>query len=109
MVYDACVFQGARRKGQKIRHNVQELSQLPPLRCGHVHHHQEWQRNADSFPTKEEAEYTPSFLTSWAARHGYAVLKISATNLACRLELNDLSKSKQESCDGNWCFFLGIP
>ena len=83
MVYDACVFQGARRKGRRIRHNAQELSQLPPLRCGHVHHAQEWQRNADSFPSKEEAEYTPSLvftlaicLTSWAARRGYAVVAI---------------------------------
>ena len=83
LVYDACVFQGARRKGQQIRHNISELAQLPLLRCGHLHDPHEWRREGTNYPTKEEAEYTPSLvftlaicLTAWAARQGYAVVAI---------------------------------
>ena len=82
-LYDACVFHGARWKGQQIRHNVPELAQLPLLRCGHLHSSQEWKREGTSYPTKEEAEYTPSLvftlaicLTAWAARQGYAITAI---------------------------------
>ena len=80
MDYDACVFLGARRKGQRIRHSLQELQQLPPLRCGHVHSGDEWRRTGAEFPTFAEAEYTPSLVftlaicaTAWAVKHGYAI------------------------------------
>ena len=80
MDYDACVFFGARRKGQRIRHSLPELQQLPPLRCGHVHAVDEWKRTGMEFPTFAEAEYTPSLVftlavcaTAWAIKHGYAV------------------------------------
>jgi len=84
MIYDACVFQGARRKCQRIRHNVNELSMLPSLRCGHIHHPHEWHRSGSKFPTKEEAEYTPSLvftlavcLSTWAVRRGFAIMGIA--------------------------------
>ena len=80
MDYDACVFLGARRKGQRIRHSIPELQQLPSLRCGHIHAVDEWKRTGAEFPTFSEAEYTPSLVftlaicaTAWAIKHGYAV------------------------------------
>ena len=80
MDYDACVFLGARRKGQRIRHSLPELQQLPSLRCGHVHAEDEWKRTGMEFPTFAEAEYTPSLVftlavcaTAWAIKQGYAV------------------------------------
>ena len=80
MDYDACVFLGARRKGQRIRHSLPELQQLPSLRCGHIHDVNEWKRTGAEFPTFSEAEYTPSLVftlaicaTAWAIKHGYAV------------------------------------
>ena len=80
MDYDACVFLEARRKGQRIRHSLPELQQLPSLRCGHVHAEDEWKRTGMEFPTFAEAEYTPSLVftlavcaTAWAIKHGYAV------------------------------------
>eukprot|EP00435_Cladocopium_sp_Y103_P018485 s228_g4.t1 len=83
MTYDACVFLGARRKAQQIRHNLSELAALPQLRCGHVHRHDEWARTTQGFPTKEEAEYTPSLVftlaicaTAWAAKRGFLVERI---------------------------------
>ena len=60
--YHACVFQGARCKFQKIRHNLDELNLLPEVTCGHVHAKDEWSRKDNSFPTYEEAEYTPSLV-----------------------------------------------
>ena len=60
--YDACVFQGSRQKRQRLRHNVEELSQLPDVSCRHLHAASEWRpstSNGPNFlPTKEEAEYT---------------------------------------------------
>ena len=78
-VYDACVFMGARKKAQKLRHNLPELSMLPSLRCGHVHDTAEWSRTSSGFPTFAEAEYTPSLVftiavaaTAWAHKMGWA-------------------------------------
>ena len=60
------------------------IPMLPSLRCGHVHHPQEWQRSGLKFPTKEEAEYTPSLvftlalcLSTWAVRQGCAIMSIA--------------------------------
>ena len=41
--YDACCFMGARHKRQRLRHNLLEVAQWPPLECHHFHHPQEWQ------------------------------------------------------------------
>ena len=71
---------GARKKGQRIRHNIIELNLLPDLTCGHVHHANEWSRQGENFPTYEEAEYTPSLVftlavcaTAWATKQGMRV------------------------------------
>ena len=78
-LYDACVFMGARRKAQRLRHNVPEISMLPSLKCGHVHSQHEWSRTSSGFPTFAESEYTPSLVftiavaaTAWAKKVGWA-------------------------------------
>ena len=77
--YDACVFMGARKKAQRLRHNIPEISLLPSLRCGHVHSQHEWSRTSSGFPTFAESEYTPSLVftiavasTAWAKKVGWA-------------------------------------
>ena len=77
--YDACVFMGARKKAQRLRHNIPEISMLPSLRCGHVHSQHEWSRTSSGFPTFAESEYTPSLVftiavasTAWAKKVGWA-------------------------------------
>ena len=35
--YDACCFMDARRKRQRLRHNIWELTQGPQLLCHHTH------------------------------------------------------------------------
>ena len=40
--YDACTLQGARRKKQCIRHDVEEIRLWPDMRCRHMHRPQEW-------------------------------------------------------------------
>ena len=81
--YDACVFLGARKKSQKLRHNIPELAMLPSLRCGHIHSSDEWSPTSGGFPTFAEAEYTPSLVftiavavTAWAHRMGWACTPI---------------------------------
>ena len=85
--YAACCFQGARRKSQKIRHNLPELAMLPSPVCGHTHSPNEWQpTNVDGatvFPTRDEAEYTASLVftivvcaSHWATQQGFAVPKL---------------------------------
>ena len=86
--YDACTLQGARRKKQCIRHDVEEIRLWPDMRCRHVHHPQEWtpQVNEDGatwYPSKEEAEYTACLVfhivysvSAWACRVGRAKLAI---------------------------------
>ena len=80
LCYDACVFMGARKKGQRIRHNITEFNLLPDLTCGHIHHANEWSRQGENFPTYEEAEYTPSLVftlavcaTAWATKQGMRI------------------------------------
>ena len=81
--YDACVFLGARKKSQKLRRNIPELSMLPSLRCGHIHSSDEWSRTSGGFPTFAEAEYIPSLVftiavavTAWAHRLGWGCTPI---------------------------------
>ena len=45
--YDACALQGARRKKQCIRHDVEEIHHWPNMRCRHTHHPQEWTPTVD--------------------------------------------------------------
>ena len=87
-LYDACTLQGARRKKQCIRHDVEEIRLWPDMRCRHLHHPQEWtpQVNEDGktwYPSKEEAEYTACLVlhivysvSVWACRVGKAKLAI---------------------------------
>jgi hypothetical protein len=87
-IYDACVFAGARRKRQKLRHNVDELSALPSLKCCHIHSKDEWtpwmaEGGQWTYPSAEESEYTASLaftiavaVSWWAARTGVAKLRV---------------------------------
>ncbi|WP_288992127.1 hypothetical protein [uncultured Marinobacter sp.] len=86
--YDACTLQGARRKKQCIRHDVEEIHRWPDMRCRHTHHPQEWTPQVDDegrtwYPSKEEAEYTACLVfhivcsvSTWACRVGRAKLSI---------------------------------
>ena len=85
--YDACCFQGARRKSQRIRHNLPELAMLPSPVCGHTHSPSEWlpasRDGATVFPTQDEAEYTASLVftivvcaSHWAVQRGFAVPRL---------------------------------
>ena len=83
-LYDACTLQGARRKKQCIRHDVEEIRLWPDMRCRHLHHPQEWTPQVDKdgrtwYPSKEEAEYTACLVfhvvysvSTWACRVGRA-------------------------------------
>ena len=67
--YDSCVFQGPRRKKQRLRHNLAEMAQWPDGGCRHLHQSREWaptQESAGTSPTKEEAEYTAALAFSIA-------------------------------------------
>ncbi len=87
-IYDACTFQGAGRKKQCIRHDVEEIRLWPDMRCRHLHHPQEWTPQVDEdgrtwYPSKEEAEYTACLVfhivysvSAWACRVGRAKLAI---------------------------------
>ncbi|CAJ1342620.1 unnamed protein product, partial [Effrenium voratum] len=86
-VYDACCFQGARCKRQRLRHNLPEIMDWPEAQCRHLHQRGEWEPGrSDSaawFPTKDEAEYTaaPAFSIAvaaswWAARMSIAKLRV---------------------------------
>ena len=84
--YDACVLQGARRKRQRLRHDVQEICDWPVMQCHHVHSGNEWrggEETAHRYPQKEEAEYTACLafhisvaFSWWAMRTGRAVLRV---------------------------------
>ena len=85
--YDACCFMGARRKRQRLRHNIWELTQGPSMLCHHTHHPEEWQPWQQAgqvvYPSKEEAEYTAPFAfhvavasSWWACRVGLAKLHV---------------------------------
>ncbi len=79
--YDACCFQGARRKAQTLRSNSDLLDQLA-CHCSHIHDADEWRRRGD-FATAEEKEYTAHFayalaacITAWAVQRGGLPLAI---------------------------------
>ena len=85
--YDACCFMGARCKRQRLRHNIWELTQGPPMLCHRTHHPEEWapwsQAGKVVYPSKEEAEYTAPFAfhvavacSWWACRLGFAKLHV---------------------------------
>ena len=40
--YDACVFQGARCKRQRLRHNIEEIDMKVAVQCRHIHSKEEW-------------------------------------------------------------------
>ena len=87
-LYDACTMQGARRKRQRLRHDLEELRQWPDMRCRHTHDLKEWTPQVAKdggtwYPTKEEAEYTACLVfhvvraaTAWVCRVGRAKLKV---------------------------------
>ena len=72
--YDACCFQGARRKSQRIRHNLPELAMLPSPVCGHTHSPNEWQPASRDgvlpfFPRRTKlSTQRVSSLPSWSVR-----------------------------------------
>jgi hypothetical protein len=86
--YYACSLQGARKKKQCIRHDVEEIRLWPDMRCRHSHHPQEWTPQVDAegktwYPSKEEAEYTACLVfhivysvSAWACRVGRAKLAV---------------------------------
>ena len=89
--YDACVFLGARKKAQRLRHNITEFLSLPTMRCGHIHDPHEWSKSGSRYPTFEEAEYTPSLVftiavtvTAWATRMGLRVEAIPRLPPVCQ-------------------------
>ena len=89
--YDACVFLGARRKAQRLRHNITEFLSLPTMRCGHIHDPHEWSKSGARYPTFEEAEYTPSLVftiavtvTAWATRMGLRVEAVPRLPPVCQ-------------------------
>ena len=87
-LYDACTMQGARRKRQRLRHDLEELRQWPDMCCRHIHDPQEWtpqvaENGGTWCPTEEEAEYTACLVfhivraaTAWVCRVGRAKLKV---------------------------------
>ncbi|CAE7241467.1 FCPB [Symbiodinium natans] len=85
--YHACCFMGARRKAQRLRRNIWELTQGPTLRCHHTHDPAEWEPWAVGdqivFPAASEAEYTAPLAfhiavsaSWWACRTGWAKLHV---------------------------------
>jgi len=86
--YDACSLQGARKKKQCVRHDVEEIRLWPDMRCRHKHHPQEWTPQVSEngktwYPSKEEAEYTACLVfhivysvSVWACRVGRAKLAV---------------------------------
>ena len=85
--YAACAFSGARSKQQRLRHNVDEISQWPLAECHHIHDPAEWTpvlRDGERlYPSKEEAEYTAELcfaiavsVSWWATRLGLAKLHV---------------------------------
>ncbi len=85
-LYNACTLQEARRKKQRIRHDVEEIRLWPDMRCRHLHHPQEWTPQVDKdgrtwYPSKEEAEYTACLVfhvvdsvSTWACRVGLGLV-----------------------------------
>ena len=85
------MFLGARRKAQRLRHNITDFLSLPTMRCGHIHDPHEWSKSGSRHPTFEEAEYTPSLVftlavtvTAWATRMGLRVEAIPRLPPVCQ-------------------------
>lgn len=85
--YSACVFAGARCKSQRLRHNLDEIDQWPPMDCHHSHDPKEWEPKLVGgqrvYPSHEEAEYTAPLCFAlavaaswWACRTGKARLHV---------------------------------
>ena len=86
--YDACSLQGARRKRQCIRHDVEEIRLWPDMYCRHGHHLQEWMPQESEgggvwYPDREEMEYTACLVfhivysvSVWACRVGRAKVAV---------------------------------
>lgn len=85
--YAACCFGGARCKHQRLRHNVPEIDDWPPLQCHHSHDPKEWEPYEENgsriYPSKLEAEYTAPLAFAmavsaswWAVRTGRASLHV---------------------------------
>eukprot|EP00435_Cladocopium_sp_Y103_P072343 s416_g40.t1 len=81
--YSACVFNSARAKSQRLRHNIQEIADWTNLPCHHIHAEDEWtpftHEGVRVYPSKEEAEYSACLAFSiavaaswWAVRTGRA-------------------------------------
>ena len=61
--YSACVFQSARCKYQKLRHNVLEITQWPKVMCAHTHAANEGEprmEHGQRKQSRDEAEYSAS-------------------------------------------------
>eukprot|EP00435_Cladocopium_sp_Y103_P054452 s2532_g17.t1 len=85
--YSACVFNSARAKSQRLRHNIQEIADWTNLQCHHIHAEDEWtpftHDGVRVYPSKEEAEYSACLAFSiavaaswWAVRTGRAALAV---------------------------------
>ena len=85
--YDACVFQGARCKRQRLRHNIEEIDMKVAVQCRHIHSKEEWKPflvdGKRHYPSHDEAEYTAALAyhiavsaSWWAARTGRAQLRV---------------------------------
>ena len=85
--YSACVFAGARCKSQRLRHNLDEIDQWPPMDCHHSHDPHEWDPHEANgqrvYPSHEEAEYTAPLCFAiavaaswWACRTNKAKLHV---------------------------------
>eukprot|EP00435_Cladocopium_sp_Y103_P025354 s2906_g6.t1 len=77
--YSACVFNPARAKSQRLRHNIQAIAGWTNLQCHHIHAEDEWtpftHEGVRVYPSKEEAEYSACLAFSiavaaswWAVR-----------------------------------------
>lgn len=85
--YSSCVLAGARSKSQRLRHNLDEIDQWPPMDCRHSHDPKEWDPHEIAgkrvYPSHEEAEYTAPLCYAiavaaswWACRTGKATLHV---------------------------------
>ena len=85
--YAACVLHGARCKQQRVRHNIDEIEDWPPMNCHHIHDPKEWHPHMKDgsrfYPIWEEAEHTAALAfyiavsaSWWAMRLGYAKMRV---------------------------------
>lgn len=83
--YAACCFAGARCKMQRLRHNVSEISDWPPLQCHHEHDPNEWtpyeQDGKRIYPSTSEAEYTAPLAFSLAVAASWSAVRTGRAQL----------------------------